>query len=59
MVADRLRSVVRETDTIARMGGDEFTIVQTAITQPADSTALAHRVIESISAPYVIEANKW
>jgi predicted signal transduction protein with EAL and GGDEF domain len=58
MVADRLRSVVRETDTIARMGGDEFTIVQTAITQPADSTALAHRVIESVSAPYMIEGQQ-
>jgi diguanylate cyclase (GGDEF)-like protein/PAS domain S-box-containing protein len=58
MVADRLRSVVRETDTIARMGGDEFAIVQTAITQPADATALAHRVIESVSAPYVIEGQQ-
>src|SRR6185312_15693465 len=37
-VAGRLRAVVRETDTIARMGGDEFAIVQTSITQPADST---------------------
>ena len=58
MVADRLRAVVRETDTIARMGGDEFAIVQTTITQPADSTALAHRAIESVSAPYVIEGNQ-
>jgi diguanylate cyclase (GGDEF)-like protein/PAS domain S-box-containing protein len=57
-VAERLRSAVRETDTIARMGGDEFAIVQTAITQPADSTALAHRVIESVSAPYVIEGQQ-
>ena len=30
MVADRLRALVRETDTIARMGGDEFAIVQVA-----------------------------
>ena len=28
MVADRLRALVQETDTIARMGGDEFAIVQ-------------------------------
>ena len=57
-VADRLRSVVRETDTIARMGGDEFAIVQTAIAQPADATALAHRAIECVSAPYVIEGHQ-
>ena len=51
-VAERLRALVRETDTIARMGGDEFAIVQTAISQPADATSLAHRVIEAVSAPY-------
>ena len=52
MVTERLRALVRETDTIARMGGDEFAIVQVAIAQPADATALAHRVIEVVSAPY-------
>ncbi|HEY5827758.1 MAG TPA: PAS-domain containing protein [Hyphomicrobiaceae bacterium] len=56
-VADRLRALIRDTDTIARMGGDEFAIVQTAITQPADATALAHRAIEAISAPYVVEGH--
>ena len=46
MVAERLRELVRETDTIARMGGDEFAILQAAITQPADAGSLARRVIE-------------
>jgi diguanylate cyclase (GGDEF)-like protein len=54
-VADRLRALVRETDTIARMGGDEFAIVQTQITQPGDATALAHRAIEAVSEPYGID----
>ena len=55
MVADRLRAVVRETDTIARMGGDEFAIVQVGISEPADATSLALRVIEALSAPYQID----
>ena len=33
-VADRLRALVRESDTIARMGGDEFAILQTTLNQP-------------------------
>ncbi len=38
IVADRLRRLVRATDTIARMGGDEFVIVQAPITDPAQAT---------------------
>ncbi len=55
MVAARLRALVRETDTIARMGGDEFAILQAGISQPADATALALRVIQSLSAPYELD----
>ncbi|KAB2919095.1 MAG: EAL domain-containing protein [Hyphomicrobiaceae bacterium] len=58
MVADRLRGLVRETDTIARMGGDEFAIVQVAISSPADATSLAHRLIEVVSEPYEIEGQQ-
>jgi diguanylate cyclase (GGDEF)-like protein len=57
-VADRLRTLVREIDTIARMGGDEFAILQVAIAQPADATALAHRVIEAVSEPYDIDGRQ-
>jgi diguanylate cyclase (GGDEF)-like protein len=58
MVADRLRSLVRETDTVARMGGDEFAIVQIAIAAPADATALAQRIITVIGAPYEIDSHQ-
>ncbi len=51
-VADRLRGLVRETDTIARMGGDEFVVVQAAITDPAKATSLAQRIIKVMSEPY-------
>jgi diguanylate cyclase (GGDEF)-like protein len=58
MVADRVSSVVRETDTIARMGGDEFAIVQVALSDPIDATLLAHRVIARVSEPYEIEGHQ-
>ena len=58
MVADRLRILVRETDTIARMGGDEFAVLQVAIGQPSDATTLAHRIIETVSRPYDIDGHQ-
>src|ERR1700730_18661723 len=58
IVADRLRGLVRETDTIARMGGDEFVIVQAPIADPADATSLAHRMIRLMSEPYEIDGHQ-
>ncbi len=51
-VAKRLRGCVREIDTIARMGGDEFAIVQALSQQPRDATTLAQRIGEAIKAPF-------
>jgi diguanylate cyclase (GGDEF)-like protein len=58
IVADRLRGLVRETDTIARMGGDEFVIVQAPIADPTDATSLAQRVIKLMSEPYDIDGHQ-
>ena len=58
LVADRLRSCIREVDLVARMGGDEFTIVQGAAAQPDAATALASRLIASLSEPYDIEGQR-
>jgi diguanylate cyclase (GGDEF)-like protein len=54
-VAERLCGLVRETDTIGRMGGDEFVIVQAPIADPADATSLAQRIIKLLSEPYDID----
>ena len=56
-VTERLSSYTREVDTIARMGGDEFAIVQASLDGPEDAAALAERLIGSISAPYEIEGH--
>jgi diguanylate cyclase (GGDEF)-like protein len=54
-IARRLRECVRETDTVARVGGDEFAIVQAGATQPQAATALAVRIIEAVTAPFEID----
>jgi diguanylate cyclase (GGDEF)-like protein len=57
-VAERLQSSVRDTDALARFGGDEFAIAQVEQDQPQAATALARRVIDCISMPYEIEGHQ-
>ncbi len=54
-VAARLRTIVRGNDCVARFGGDEFAILQTNITDPAASVALADKVLKAVSEPFSIE----
>jgi diguanylate cyclase (GGDEF)-like protein len=58
IVASRLRELARESDTIARMGGDEFVIVQAPVTDPRQATALAERVVAAIGEPFVIDGHQ-
>jgi diguanylate cyclase (GGDEF)-like protein len=51
-VAARLRRCVRDIDTVARVGGDEFAIIQTGIEEPLDTAVLARRIGEAVRAPY-------
>lgn len=58
LVADRLRSLVRDTDTIARIGGDEFAVMQAAIRRSEDIGALGQRIVDLLSMPYEIESRQ-
>jgi diguanylate cyclase (GGDEF)-like protein len=54
-VADRLRECVREVDTVARMGGDEFTIILEALSHEDDITTVARRITKSLTEPFPLQ----
>jgi diguanylate cyclase (GGDEF)-like protein len=56
-VADRLRTQSREGDTVARMGGDEFVVLIENYGNLADVCLRAERLVEQLSAPYVLGSN--
>ena len=54
-LADRLRALVRPIDTVARTGGDEFTIVQRNVDGPEDTTRLVQRLIDNLADPVSVD----
>jgi diguanylate cyclase (GGDEF)-like protein/PAS domain S-box-containing protein len=56
-VAKRLRSTLREEDTLARLNSDEFAIVQSGITRPEEAVLLARRLLEAIGEPHLLDGH--
>lgn len=53
-VGVRLTSVLREVDTVCRLGGDEFTIVLENVAQPEDAARVANEVICNLNKPWLL-----
>ena len=56
-VADRLRKIVRDTDVVARFGGDEFVVFQSPIKHPKEAATLAKNSVKWLEEPYDIEGH--
>ena len=57
-VASRMRQTARQADTVARLGGDEFLCVMPAIHDLSAAQDLAGRLVECLSQPFQLEADR-
>lgn len=53
-VARRLRQCVRASDTVARMGGDEFTILLPEIAEKGDVRMVAQKILDTMKTPLLL-----
>ena len=54
MVAERLRSVIREQDLAVRMGGDEFVLLLSEVSGVEEASAIFERALVKLALPYAI-----
>jgi len=53
----RLRSCIRDSDVLARMGGDEFTLILLDVTGINDVAYIAEKIIRSLNKPFCLQGN--
>ncbi len=54
-IAKRLESIIRKEDTLARLSGDEFTIIMEELRQPEDATILADKILKTLTEAVIID----
>jgi len=55
---ERFRSMLRDVDTVARMGGDEFALILDNVQRPEDAFETAERLIDSFREPYNLKGHE-
>ncbi|MGA2236163.1 MAG: EAL domain-containing protein [Terriglobales bacterium] len=57
-VSNRLRACMRSDGTIARMGGDEFTVLVEDVTDPSNALRVAERIQSSFAQPFLLQGHE-
>jgi diguanylate cyclase (GGDEF)-like protein len=58
-VSKRLQSILRESDTLGRLGGDEFIIILENIASNTQITKIYNRALKSLSTPFIADGNPY
>ena len=58
MVAQRLLEIVRTADTVGRIGGDEFLIIQTEVYAEKDAAHVADKILHQLADPFELDGTK-
>ncbi len=53
---ERLSDIVRKSDTVARVGGDEFLVLLPQIAKIGDATKVARKILEAFRKPFVVDS---
>jgi len=56
-VAERLSHHMRESDTLARMGGDEFMYIISDVSTAVDAERVAQKVLEAVRKPFLLDGS--
>ncbi len=57
-MADRLKTCVREEDSVARVGGDEFTLLLMDLRSASDATVVARKILETVARPITVDGHE-
>ncbi len=57
-VAQRLSECVRESDTVSRLGGDEFTVILSGMHHQEEVLAVAQKIVHAIAVPFDLEGSR-
>ena len=58
-VAERLTGLMRDSDTVARVGGDEFTLLLPDVARAEDTVEVAKRTLEALRQPWVLNGHEF
>ena len=58
-VARRLRQCIRTVDTLARQGGDEFTLLLPDLTKPEDASIIAQKILKELDQPFSLNGHTF